>query len=142
MKRFVVFVVLPVAAVVVFFSGSFPYTLVRDQESLRDVGFTGDEPVSAEVVECNVGDPSALSLGDVMDTTFQVMLKNNTNRFIVISAIGEVFDPEGRSKSMHSQLFVLNPNSVERTTFRSSTPYTSRGRYKCEMRYAIGRFKY
>ena len=77
-----------------------------------------------------------------MDTTFRATLKNNTDRFITISAIGEVFDPEGRSKGMHSQLFVLNPHAVEHTTFRSSTVYTSRGRYKCEMRYAIGRFKY
>lgn len=142
MKRFIVFVVLPVAAVVAFFSGSFPYTLIHDEESLRGVEFSGDEPISVEVVECTVADPGGLSLGDVMDTTFRATLKNNTNRFVAISAIGEVFDPEGRSKGMHSQLVVLNPNAVEHTTFRSGTPYTSRGRYKCEMRYAIGRFKY
>lgn len=142
MKKFIIFVVLPVAAVVVFFSGALPYTLVYDEESLNKLNFAGDEPVSAEVTECEIADPGALSPGDVMDTMFRVSLKNNTDRFIAISAIGEVFDPEGRSNGMHSQLFLLNPNSMEQTTFRSSTPYTSRGRYRCEMRYAIGRFKY
>jgi len=142
MKRFLILFGLPVAAIAVFFSGSFPHTLIYDEESLQDLKFAGDEPVTAEVVNCEIKDADKLSVGTVMDTTFRATLKNHTNRYIAISAIGEVFDPEGRSVGMHSQMFVLNPNAVEETTFRSGTPYTSRGRYKCEMRYAIGRFKY
>ena len=60
----------------------------------------------------------------------------------VIAAIGEVIPPKGSSVGMHSQMMVLNPNAVEETEFRSFTPYMSDGRYLCEMRYAIGRFKY
>ena len=142
MKKFLIFFGLPIAAVSIFFSGSFPNTLIYDEESLRKLKFSGDEPISTEVVECEIKDPANLSVGMVMDTTFQVTLRNHTDRYVVISAIGEVFDPEGRSNGMHSQMFVLSPNGVEETTFRSGTPYTSRGRYKCEMRYAIGRFKY
>jgi len=142
MKNFLVFFGIPVLAVVIFFSGSFPYTLIYDEESLRELEYAGDEPVTAEVVNCEVHDPSDLSLGAIMETTFRATLTNHTDRLVAISAIGEVFDPEGRSTAMHSQMFVLNPNAVEETTFKSGTPYTSRGRYKCEMRYAIGRFKY
>ena len=142
MKKFLILIGLPVAAVSIFFSGSFPYTLIYDEESLRNLKFTGDEPVSAEVVNCDIKGAPNLSLGTVMDTTFRATLRNHTDRYVVISAIGEVFDPEGRSTAMHSQMLVLNPNSVEETTFKSGTPYTSRGRYNCEMRYAIGRFTY
>lgn len=142
MKRFLLLFGLPVVAVVVFLSGSFPHTLIYDEASLKDLKFEGEEPVSAEVVNCDVQNAAELSPGTEMETTFRATLKNHTDRYVVISAIGEVFDPEGRSRGMHSQMFLLNPNATENTTFRSSTPYTSRGRYKCEMRYAIGRFKY
>ena len=142
MKRLLIFFGLPVVAIAIFFSGSFPHTLIYDDESLQKLKFAGDEPVSAEVVDCEIKGADKLSLGATMDTTFRATLENHTDRYIVISAIGEVFDPEGRSAGMHSQMFVLNPNAVEQTTFRSGTPYTSRGRYTCEMRYAIGRFKY
>ncbi len=142
MKRFLLFFGLPLAAVIIFMSGSFAYTLIYDEEALKDLKFEGKEPVSAEVVKCDVQNADSLSLGAVMETSFQAMLRNHTDRFVVISAIGEVFSPDGRSNGMHSQLFVLSPNAVEETNFRSNTPYTSRGRYRCEMRYAIGRFKY
>lgn len=142
MKTFLFIFGLPVAAVIIFISGSFPYTLVYDEESLKDLKFDGDEPVSAEVVKCDIQNADTLSVGAVMETSFRATLRNHTDRYVVISAIGEVFSPTGRSSGMNSQLFILNPNSVEETSFRSNTPYTSRGRYKCEMRYAIGRFKY
>ncbi len=142
MKGFLLYIVLPVTAIGIFFSGSFPHTLIYEEEDLRGLKFEGKEPVSAEVVNCEIQNADSLTLGAAMETTFRATLKNNTNRYVVISAIGEVFNPNGRSSGMHSQMFVLNPNAVEETTFRSSTPYTARGRYRCEMRYAIGRFKY
>lgn len=142
MKGFLLYFVLPVTAIGIFFSGSFSHTLIYDEEDLRGLKFEGKEPVSAEVVNCDMQNADSLTLGAAMETTFRATLKNNTNRYVVISAIGEVFNPNGRSSGMHSQMFVLNPNAVEETTFRTSTPYTARGRYRCEMRYAIGRFKY
>lgn len=142
MKGFLLFIGLPAAAIVIFFSGSFPYTLIYDEESLKDLRFDGKEPVSAQVVNCEVQSADRLSMGSVMETTFRATLRNHTDRFIVISAIGEVFTPEGRSNGMHSQLFILNPNAAEGTTFRSNTPYTGDGRYQCEMRYTVGRFEY
>ncbi len=142
MKGFLLYFGLPVAAVAIFFSGSFPHTLIYNEEDLNGLKFEGKEPVSAEVVKCEIQNADSLTLGAVMETTFRATLKNNTNRYVVISAIGEVFNPNGRSSGMHSQMYVLNPNAVEETTFRSSTPYLARGRYRCEMRYAIGRFKY
>jgi len=142
MKGFLLYIVLPVAAVIFFISGSFPYTLIYDEESLSDVRFEGKEPVSAEVVKCEVDNTENLSPGATLNTTFRATLRNHTDRFVVISAIGEVFMPGGRSGGMHSQLFVLNPNAVEKTSFRSGSVYTVPGRYRCEMRYAIGRFKY
>lgn len=142
MKGFLLYFVLPVTAIAVFFSGSFSHTLIYDEEDLRGLKFEGKEPVSAEVVNCDIQNADSLRLGAAMETTFRATMKNNTNRYVVISAIGEVFNPNGRSSGMHSQMFVLNPNAVEETTFRTSTPYEARGRYRCEMRYAIGRFKY
>lgn len=142
MKKFLIFFGLPIAAVIIFFSGSLPHTLIYDEESLLALEFEGDEPVSAEVAECEIKDAGNLSVGAVMETTFRATLTNHTDRYVVISAIGEVFDPEGRSNGMHSQMLVLSPNAEEETTFLSGTPYTSRGRYTCEMRYAIGRFEY
>lgn len=138
--KFLLFVGVPIAAVVLFFSGSLPYTLIYDEESLQSVGYSGGEPVVVEIVKCEVDDASRLDLGAALNTTFRAKLRNNTNRFIAISAIGEVFDPRGRSMGMNSQLIVLNPGSSEETQFRSNTPFTGDGRYTCDMRYAIGRF--
>jgi hypothetical protein len=140
--KFLLFLGVVIAAVAVFFSGSLPYTLINDEESLQGVEYDGKEPIAAEVVRCEVDDTRNLSIGDALDTTFRAELRNNTNRYITISAIGEVFDPRGRSMGMNSQLFLLSPNSTEETQFRSNTPFTVSGTYTCEMRYAIGRFKY
>ncbi len=63
MKKFLLFFGLPVAAVIIFMSGSFPYTLIYDEESLKDLKFEGKEPVSAEVVKCEVQNADSLSLG-------------------------------------------------------------------------------
>ncbi len=142
MKGFLLFFGLPAAAVLIFFSGSLPYTLIYDEESLKDLEFSGKEPVSAEVVKCEIENAADLMVGDVLETSFRATLTNNTDRFVVISAIGEIFSPRGRSSGMHSQLMFLNPNSQEQTSFRTNTPYMSAGNYRCEMRYAIGRFTY
>ncbi len=142
MKPFLLFVGLPFAAVMTFFSGLFPYTLVYDEESLMDLSIVGDKPVSAEVVTCKVQDTAGLFLSDPIKTVFLLTIANHTDRFVTISAMGEVFDPKGRSAGIHSQLFVLNPNSVEETVFRSKTPFTGPGKYRCKLRYAIGRFDY
>ena len=107
-----------------------------------DLSIVGDKPVSAEVVTCKVQNTSGLFLSAPMQTTNRVTLANHTDRFVVISAMGEVFDPKGRSAGIHSQLFVLNPNSVEETVFRSETPFAGPGKYRCKLRYAIGRFDY
>ncbi len=125
-----------------FFSGWFPYTLVYDKESLMDLSFVGDKPVSAEVVKCKVQNTSGLFLSAPMKTVYRVTLANHTDRFVVISAMGEVFDPKGRSAGIHSRLFVLKPNSVEETVFWSETPFAGPGKYRCKLRYAIGRFDY
>ena len=53
MKPFLLLVGLIFAAVMTFFSGLLPYTLVYDEESLMDLSIVGDKPVSAEVVTCN-----------------------------------------------------------------------------------------
>ena len=138
MNPFLLFVGLIFVAVMTFFSGLFPYTLVYDEESLRDLRFVGDKPVSAEVVTCKVQDTSGLFLSAPMRTTNRVGLTNHTDRFVVISAMGEVFDPKGRSAGIHSKLFVLNPNSVEETVFTSETAFAGPGKYRCKLRYAIG----
>lgn len=140
--KFLLFLGMVIAAAAVFFSGSLPYTLIHDEESLQDVEYDGEEPIEAEVVTCEVDDTRSLRPGDALNTTFKAELRNNTDRFITISAIGEVFDPMGRSMGMNSQLFVLNPKSSEETQFKSNTPFTTNGTYTCEMRYAVGRFKY
>ncbi len=140
--KFLLFLGMVIAAVAVFFSGSLPYTLINDEESLQGVEYDGEEPIAAEVVKCKVDDTRSLSIGDALNTTFRAELRNNTNRYVTISAIGEVFDPMGRSMGMNSQLFVLSPNSTEETQFKSNTPFTVSVTYTCEMRYAIGRFKY
>ena len=142
MKGFLLYFCLPIAAIVVFISGSAPYTLIYEEEDLLALRFEGKEPVSAEVVKCEVQNTDNLSIGVDLETIFRATLKNHTDRFVVISAIGEVITPRGRSLGMHSQMFVLNPNASEDTQFRTFTPYAGGGRYRCEMRYAIGRFKY
>lgn len=140
--KFLLFLVAAGAAVAIFFSGSLPYTLVSDEQSLRGVKHTGKKPIEAEVVKCEVDNARDLKPGSALNTTFRAQLRNNTDRYVAISAIGEVFDPRGRSMSMNSQLFVLSPNSSEETSFLSKTPFTTDGEYTCEMRYAIGRFDY
>ncbi len=102
MKGFLLYFVLPVTAIGIFFSGSFPHTLIYDVEDLRGLKFEGKEPVSAEVVNCDMQNADSLTLGAAMESTFRATLKNNTNRYVVISAIGEVFNPNGRSSGMHS----------------------------------------
>jgi hypothetical protein len=139
MKPFHLIVGLPFVVIMTFFSGSLPYTLVYQEASLMDLSFEGEEPLSAGVVRCDVQDTAGLFLSAPMKTTFRVTLQNHTDRFVVISALGEVFDPKGRSAGIHSQLFVLNPDSVEENIFRSKTPYTGPGKYRCKLRYAIGR---
>ena len=140
--KFLLFLGIAIAAVAVFFSGSLPYTLIYDEESLHDVKYGSEEPIAAEIVKCEVDDTKSLTPGAALNTTFKAKLRNNTDRFIAISAIGEVFDPRGRSMGMNSQLFVLNPNSSEETRFKSNTPFTTNGTYTCEMRYTVGRFEY
>ncbi len=140
--KFLLFLGMVIAAVAVFFSGSLPYTLIYDEESLHDVKYDSDEPIAVEIVKCEVDDSKGLTPGVALDTTFKAKLRNNTDRFIAMSAIGEVFDPTGRSMGMNSQMFVLNPNSSEETQFKSNTPFTVDGTYTCEMRYTVGRFDY
>jgi hypothetical protein len=142
MKTFLLFVGLPFVVVMTFFSGALPYTLIYQEASLMDLSYEGEEPVSAKVVKCELQDTAGLFLGAPMKTTFRVMIANKTDRFVAISAMGEVFDPKGRSAGIHSKLFVLSPNSVEENVFRSKTPFTGPGKYRCNLRYAIGRFDY
>ena len=142
MKTFLLFIGLPAAAILTFFSGSMPYTLIYEEADLMGLSFDAKQPVTADVVRCDSADTANLRVGDVLETTFRATLTNHTDRFVVISAIGEIFAPGGRSGGMHSQLMVLNPNSEESTSFKTNVPYLSAGRYKCEMRYAIGRFDY
>ena len=138
--KFLLFLGIPAATIAVFFSGSLPYTLIYDEESLSDASSGTEEPIAAEIVNCEVDNSGSLKPGAALNTTFKAKLRNNTDRFVAISAIGEVFDPRGRSMGMNSQLFVLSPNSSEETRFRTNTPFTTNGTYTCEMRYAIGRF--
>ena len=105
-----------------------------------DLNLDGADPLEAEIVKCEVQDTAGLFLSAPMKTTFRVMLANHTDRFVVISTMGEVIDPKGRSTGIHSKLFVLSPNSVEENVFRSKTPFTGPGKYRCTLRYAIGRF--
>ncbi len=142
MNPFLWLVGLIFAVVMTFFSGLLPYTLVYDKESLMDLSVVGDKPLSAKVVTCKVQDTAGLFLSAPMKTTNRITLANHTDRFVVISAIGEVFDPKGRSAGIHSKIFVLSPESVEENTFRSKTPYTGPGKYRCKLRYAIGSFDY
>lgn len=48
MSRFLIFFGPPVLAIIIFFSGSLPYTLIDDEATLREAGHPGDEPVSVE----------------------------------------------------------------------------------------------
>ena len=141
MKKFIFFFVLPGSLIFLFFSGGLPYTLVSDEETLNKAKFMGDEPITAEVVTCNIQDTKNLHMGSALETTFRVKLHNHTDRFVWISTIGEVFSPTGHSAGMHSKWFILNPNASEENEFRTSTVYTRDGRYKCEMRYNIGRYQ-
>lgn len=142
MKKFIFLFVLPVSVIYLFFSGALPYTLIYEEDSLNKVNFVGDKPVFANVTACKVQDTKDLYIGADMETTYRVRLINNTDRFVAISAIGEVFSPTGNSAGMHSKFFILNPNAEEEIEFTSLTTITRTGRYKCKVRYAIGRFEY
>ena len=140
MKIFLLFVVFPFVGIMTFFSGALPYTLIRDEASLVDLGSGDQKPLSAMVVRCELPDTAGLRLGSPMKTTFRMKFANRTNRFVAISALGEVFDPKGRSGSIHSKLFVLSPNAVEEKIFRSRSRFSVHGKYRCTLRYAIGGF--
>lgn len=142
MKKFILLFVLPASLIYVFFSGLLPYTLVYDEETLNKLEHAGKEPIIADIVTCKVQDTKDLHMGAEMETAFRVKLINNTDRFVWISAIGEVFSPTGQSAGMHSKFFFLNPNAAEGLEFKTKTVFTRGGRYKCEMRYTIGRFQY
>lgn len=140
--KFMLYLGSAIAAVSLFFSGSLPYTLINDQESLHGVAYVGEEPIAAETVKCKIDDANSLMRGATFKTAFRVKLRNNTNRFVVISTIGEVFDPSGHSLDVNAQMFVLNPNSSEETRFQSNATFTTNGNYSCDMRYTVGRFKH
>ena len=139
--KLLLFIVISIAAAAVFFSGSLPYTLVYDQTSLQGIEFEGDEPLTAEVVECKIDDKRSYARGATFETTFTARLRNNTSRFVAVSAIGEVFDPSGSPLRMNSRLLVLSPEASEETRFRLNSTFTTNGHYGCEMRYTVGRFK-
>ena len=130
MKSLLLFVGVPIGAFLFFLSGSAPYTLIYDEETLSNASFTGDEPVTVDDFVCEVQDADSVMIGDVLSTTFSVTFKNNTDRFVVVSALGEVYAPKG-SAGIHSQMMILSPESTERTSFRSNTPHTGPGRYTC-----------
>ena len=142
MKKFIFLFVLPASVLFLFLSGAAPYTLVYDAASLQRLDYEGKNPITADVVTCKVQDTKGLHMGSEMTTDFRVKLINHTDRFVLISAIGEVFAPTGQSAGMHSKMFMLNPNADENTEFRSKTTFVRGGRYKCQVRYVIGRFKY
>ena len=137
--KFLLYLGMAIAAVALFFSGSLPYTLVNDPESLQGVKYSGEEPIAAEVVECEIDDTRSLGRGATFATTFNARLRNNTDRFVAMSTIGEVFDPSGNTIGMNSQMLILNPNSAEETRFKLNAPFTTNGHYTCELRYTVGR---
>ena len=139
--KFLLYLGIAIAAVALFFSGSLPYTLVNDPESLQGVKHSGEGPIAAEVVECEIDDTRTLGRGATFETTFNARLRNNTDRFVAMSTIGEVFDPGGNPIAMNSQMFVVSPESAEETRFKLNAPFTTNGHYTCELRYTVGRFK-
>ncbi|MBT8099684.1 MAG: hypothetical protein KJO82_08035 [Gammaproteobacteria bacterium] len=139
--KFLLYLGIAIASVVLFFSGSLPYTLIYDQKSLQGLKYSSEEPITADVIECEIDDKKSYVRGATFETSFEAKLRNHTNRFVVVSSIGEVFDPSGNSMGMKSQVFVLNPNSSDGTRYMTKSPFTTNGRYSCEMRYTIGRFE-
>ena len=138
--KFLLIVGAAIAAVALFFSGSLPYTLVSDQESLQGVKHSGDVPIAEEILECQVDDKRSYVRGATFVTTFKARLRNNTNRFVTISTIGEVSDPSGSPLKMHSQILMLSPDAVEETQFTLNATFTTNGYYGCDIRYTVGRF--
>lgn len=139
--KFLLYLGIAIAAVVLFFSGSLPYTLIYDQQSLQDVKHSGEEPIAAEVVECDIDDSRSLGRGATFKTTFNARLRNNTDRFIAMSTNGQVFDSGGSPISSNSRMFVLNPNSFEEVAFTLNASFTTSGHHTCELRYTVGQFK-
>ena len=142
MKKFIFLFVLPASLLALFLSGAAPYTLIHDAASLQKLEYEGKEPITADVVTCKVQDTKDLHMGSELATDFRVKLINHTDRFVLISAIGEVFAPTGQSTGMDSKMFFLNPNAADTTEFRSRTTFVRGGKYRCQIRYVIGRFKY
>lgn len=142
MKKFIFLVILPISLLFIFISGALPYTLIYSEASLRNAKFPGDEPITAKGMTCKIQDTKESRLGVQLETTFYGKLRNNTDRFIAISAIGEVFSAAGHSAGAHSKFFILNPNAEKEIRFRSLTLYSRTGRYKCRFRYAIGSLQY
>ena len=141
MKKFIFLFVLPAAVIYVFFSGLLPYTLVYDAAKLQKLEYPGKGPITADVVTCKVQDTKNLHMGSELVTNYRVKLINHTDRFVLISAIGELFPPAGQSASTHSKMFILDPKADETTEFTSKTTFVRGGNYKCQLRYIIGRFQ-
>ncbi|MEL7187741.1 MAG: hypothetical protein AAFN50_15100 [Pseudomonadota bacterium] len=137
--KFFLYLGVVVVAVSLFFSGSLPYTLIYDQESLQGVEHTGDEPITEEVIECDIDGSRSLGPGATFKTTFNVRLRNNTNRYVAMSLTGEVFDSGGSPISNDARMVVLSPNSAEELAYTLNSTFTVSGRYTCELRYTIAR---
>lgn len=142
MKKFVFLVILPLSLLFVFISGYLPYTLIYNDSSLKNAGITAAEAVTAQARTCKVQDTKGSRLGIELETTFFGKLRNNTDRFVAISAIGEVFSAAGYSAGAKSKLLILFPNAEREIRFRSLTLYSRTGGYNCKLRYAVGSFQY
>lgn len=138
--KFLLYLGLAIAAVAIFFSGSLPYTLIYDQQSLQGVKYSGEEPLAAEVLGCKIDESRSMAPGATFETTFEARLRNNTDRYLAVSTIGEVNDPGGNPISMTSRMLVLSPDSAEEARFTLKAVFTTTGNYTCDMRYTVGRF--
>lgn len=138
MKKLFFLVILPISLLFVFISGYFPYTLIFNGSSLKNAKFTAAEAVTAQAMRCQVQDTKGSQRGIRLETTFSGNLRNNTDRFIAISAIGEVFSATGQLADAESEFFVLFPKAARQIQFTSTTVYSRTSGYKCKLRYAIG----
>ena len=117
----------------VFMSGKLPYTLIYNADQLASVPGEGDAITGSEL-SCDV----QLSENEVMvEGTFTLDLTNNTDRFVIVSVVGELLPPKGYGiPSYQKRLF--NPEESQHIKFNSSIPFGPDGEYLCEVRYVVG----
>jgi len=127
-----------VVIVIIFFSGKFPYTLIFDKNDVSKIGHEGDA-FTAEDLSCELTKTEGLRPGDPVIGDFSLTVTNHTDRYLVISSVGEITSPGSRyPDSANYKTLILSPLETERVSFTTKAVFTVSGKYLCESRTAAG----